>query len=200
MCYSWFLSIARRHEKSIAEMRLALELDPLSILPAICLGEVLMQARQCDAAIEQCRRVIALDSTIWAPYTFMGMAYQQKGQNGEAVEALEKGAELAERDTFAIAALGNALGIVGRTGEAREILEELKARREKAYLSPYWISLVHLGLGETDKALDCLETGYEERAAYMNIIGVYYHFDPVRSHPRFQAIVRKMNLPERKGA
>jgi len=199
MCYSWFLTIARRHEESIAEMRLALELDPLSILPAVCVGEVLMQARQSDAAIEQCRRVIALDATLWAAYTFMGLAYQQKGQDREAVEALEKGAELAERDSFAIAALGNALGIVGRTAEAREILGELRARREKAYLSPYWISLVHLGLGETDQALDCLETGYEERSAYMNIIHVYYHFDPVRGHPRFQDIVRKMNLPERQG-
>lgn len=197
MCYSWFLSISRRHEESVAEMRLALELDPLSIMPAVCVGEVLMQARQSDAAIEQCRRVIALDATMWYSYWVMGVAFQQKGQDQEAVKALEKAAELAERDSVAIAGLGHALGTVGRTGEARQILEELRARREKAYLSPYWISVVHLGLGETDQALDCLERGYEERAAYMNCIHVYCHFDPVRSHPRFQAIVRKMNLPER---
>jgi serine/threonine protein kinase/Tfp pilus assembly protein PilF len=200
MCYSWFLSIARRHEESIAEMRLALELDPLSIIATTCIGEVLMQGRQSDAAIEQCRKAIALDATYWPAYLFMGMAYQQKGQDQEAIKALEKGAELAERDSIAIAALGNALGIVGRKDEAREILQELRTRREKAYLSPYWISLVHLGLGENDKALDCLETGYEERAAYMNIIHVYYHFDPLRSHPRFQDIVRKMNLPQRQGS
>ena len=197
-CYSWFLSLTRRHEESIAEMRLALELDPLSIMPAVCLGEVLMQARQSDAAIEQCRRVIALDATMWDPYRVMGIACQQKGQNQEAVEALERERGRGAR-SFAIAGLGHAWGIVGRTDEAREILEELRARREKAYLSPYWISLVHLGLGETEKALDCLETGYEERAAYMNTIGVYFHFDPVRSHPRFQAIGAKMKLPERKG-
>jgi serine/threonine protein kinase/tetratricopeptide (TPR) repeat protein len=197
MCYSWFLSIARRHEESIAEMRLALELDPLSILPATCIGEVLMFARQSDAAIEQCRMVIALDATYWPAHSFMGMAYQQKGQNQEAVKALEKAAELAERDSIAIATLGNALGIVGRTGEAREILDELRARRQKAYLSPYWISLVHLGLGETDKALDCLEAGYKERAAYMNLIHVYYHFDPVRGHPRFEELLRKMNFPRK---
>ncbi|MBP7707722.1 MAG: protein kinase [Candidatus Aminicenantes bacterium] len=197
MCHSWFLSISRRHEESVSEMRLALELDPLSIMPAVCLGEVLMQARRSDAAIEQCRRVIALDANMWFAYCVMGMAYQQKGQEPQAVDALEKSAELAERDSFAIAALGNALGLAGRTGEARGILEELKARREKAYLSPYWISLVHLGLGETDRALDCLEAGYAERAAYMNIIHVYHQFDPVRGHPRFQAIVRKMDLPDR---
>lgn len=199
MCYSWFLSIARRHDESIAEMRLAQKLDPLSIMPVTCIGEVLMQARQSDPAIEQCRRAIAIDATYWAAYTFLGMAYQQKGRIDEAVEILEKGAELAERDSFAIAALGNALGTADRTGEARGILDELRARREKAYLSPYWISLVHLGLGETGQALDCLEAGYEERAAYMNCIGVYYHFDPVRSHPRFQDIVQKMNLPKGPG-
>jgi serine/threonine-protein kinase len=76
----------------------------------------------------------------------------------------------------------------------------LNSRREKAYLSPYWISLVHLGLGEIDQALDRLEEGFGERAAYMNAISMYFHFDPVRGHPRFQAILRKMNLPERAGA
>jgi serine/threonine protein kinase/Tfp pilus assembly protein PilF len=200
MCFSWFLSVTRRHEESVAEMRLALELDPLSILTAACIGEVLMQARQSDAAIEQCQGVIAVDATYWPAYMFMGMAYQQKGQERQAVEALEKGAELAERDSIAIATLGNALGLFGRTGEAREILAELKSRREKAYLSPYWISIVHLGLGENDEALDCLETGYEERAAYMNAISMYFHFDPIRDHPRFQAIMGKMKLPERKSS
>jgi len=195
MMYSWFLSIVRRHEESIAEMRRALELDPLSILPATCIGEVLMLGRRSDAAIAQCRNVIAIFATFWMPYFMLGIAYQQKGQNEEAVEALEKSAKLAERDSITIAALGHALGTVSRTAEARVILKELKERREKAYLSPFWISLVHLGLGENDKALDCIETGYRERAAYMNMIHIYPHFDPLRSHPRFQDIVRKMNLP-----
>ena len=132
---------------------------------------------------------------MWYSYWVMGIAYQQKCQDQEAVKALEKSAELAERDSVAIAGLGHALGIVGRTAESRVILEELRARRKKAYLSPYWISIVHLGLGEIEKALDCLEDGFEERAAYMNAIGVYSHFDSVRNHPRFQDIVRKMNFP-----
>lgn len=200
MCYSWFLSITRRHEESVAEMRLALELDPLSIMPAVCVGEVLMQARRSDEAIEQSRHVIALDPTMWYAYWVMGVAYQQQGQDQEAIKAFEKAAELAGRDSVAIAGLGHALGTVGRAAEAREILDELRTRRKKAYLSPYWISLVHLGLGETEQALDGLETGYEERAAYMNCIAMYSPFDPVRDHPRFKAILRKMNMPERPSA
>ena len=200
MGYSWFLGIVRRHEESVAEMRRALELDPLSVPAATCVGEELMLARESDAAIDQCRSVIALDATYWVTHFILGIAYQQKGQHREAVEALEKGAALAERDPVAIAVLGHALGTVGRTDEARKILDELLKLRKQAYLSPYWISIVHLGLGENDQALDWLQTGYEERAAYMNAIHMYFHFDPLRSHPRFQDIVRKMGLPERRRA
>ena len=200
MGYSWFLAMVRRHEESVAEMRRALELDPLSVPAATCIGEVLMLARESDSAIDQCRSVIALDATYWGAYLFLGMAYQQKGQHREAVEALEKAAALAEHDPVALAALGHALGTVGRTDEARKILDELLALRKQAYLSPYWISYVHLGLGENDRALDCLQTGYEERAAYMNMINVYFHFDPLRSHPLFQDMVRKMNFPEQRWA
>jgi Tfp pilus assembly protein PilF len=199
MCYSWFLAAVRRHEESITEMRLARELDPLSVLPAACIGEVLMLARQSDAAIEQSRRVMAMDATSGLPLWVMGLAYVQKGQNQEAVEALKKAVSLTGRDPLLIAGLGHALGVAGRTGEARAILEELKARREKAYLSPYWLSMVHLGLGETEQALVCLETGYEERAAYMYLVNVYFHFDPLRDEPRFREIVRKMNFPATPG-
>ena len=176
-------------------MRKALELDPLSVAAASCVGEELMLARRSDEAIAQCRSVIATDATYWLPHFIMGIAYQQKGQDREAVEVLEKSTELAERDPVALAALGHALGKAGRTDEARKILDGLVALRKQAYLSPYWISLILLGLGETDRPLDWLETGYEERAAYMNAINVYFHFDPLRGHPRFQELLRKMNFP-----
>jgi serine/threonine-protein kinase len=124
----------------------------------------------------------------------MGIAYLQKGQNLEAVEVLNKGAMLSERDTVAVAFLGNALGKVGRIDEARDILTELKARRGKGYLSPFWLSMVHLGLGEQDQALDWLLKGYQERAGYMFLVHKYCQFDPLHNNIVFQELCRKMNL------
>ncbi|MCX6564089.1 MAG: hypothetical protein NTU60_10865 [Candidatus Aminicenantes bacterium] len=67
-------------------MRRALELDPLSVAAAACIGEVLMLARESEAAIDQCRSVIAMDASYWVAHSVLGFAYQQKGQHREAVE------------------------------------------------------------------------------------------------------------------
>lgn len=194
MAYSWYLALVNRHEESIGEMKKALELDPLSVAPAACLGEVLMLARKSDLAIKQCKTVIEKEPSYWAPYSFMGVAYLQKGHNEEAVEVFDKGATLAEGDTVAIALLGNCLGTLGRINEARDILTELKSRRAKGYLSPFWLSMVHLGLGEQDQALDWLEKGYQERAGYMWIIHKYCQFDPLHNNLIFQELCKKMKL------
>jgi len=156
MVYSWFLGQQRRPRESIAEMRRALELDPLSISTETCIGEVLMFARETDLAIEQCKNVISKDATYWFTHIILGVAYRQKGQNQEAVEAFEKSVILANRDVLSLAFWGYGLGIIGKSKEAREILNELLGIRKTKYLSPFWIATVHMGLGEYELALDWL--------------------------------------------
>ena len=72
-------------------------------------------------------------------------------------------------------------------------LEELSARR---YVSPYHFAYVHTGLGEHDRAMDWLERAYEERAGAIFGVKGSFLFTPLRSHPRFQALLRKMNLAD----
>ena len=195
MCYAWFLVCTHCHEQSIAEMRQALDLDPLSIAAMTCLGEVLLFAREYDLAIEQSHKAIAFETNYWLPHLYIGMAYQQQGRPPEALEELEKATALAERDPVAVAGLGYAYGASGKTIEARGVLNELLQLRERAYLSPFYIAMIHAGLGEMDRALDWLETGYREHAAYMIALPFWPHFDPLRSHPRFQDLLRRMNFP-----
>jgi TolB-like protein/tetratricopeptide (TPR) repeat protein len=194
MTYSWHLAFTNRHEESIAEMRKALECDPLYVWPAASIGEVLLLAKKSDLAIEQCLKVIERDPEFYMTYWLLGTAYLQKDQNLKAVEAFSKGTIVGERDSSIIAMLGHALGTVGRVHEAREILAELMVRRKESYLSPYWLAMVHIGLGEYDRALDWLQKGYEERAGYMWAIHKYVQFDPLRDNPIFQELCRKMNL------
>jgi tetratricopeptide (TPR) repeat protein len=194
MCYSWYLSIVQCNEESISEMRRALDLDPLSIMVSTCVGEVLMLSRKSDQAIDQCQNVIAIDPTYWVTHYMLGLAHQQKGLFKDAIEALEKATLLAERDPVPLSMLGHAFGTVGRKEEARTILEELLVLRKQSYLSPFWISIVLLGLNEIDEALNWLEAGFAERAAYMNMILRYFHFDILHQDPRFKDLCRRINL------
>jgi hypothetical protein len=62
-------------------------------------------------------------------------------------------------------------------------------------LDAYHVALIHVGLGEKDQALQWLNKAYEDRSAYMVILNVDPWMDPLRSDPRFQALLRRMNFP-----
>jgi hypothetical protein len=57
------------------------------------------------------------------------------------------------------------------------------------------IALMYLRLGEQDRALDWLERGYETHHPGLPSISNRNPFNPLRTHPRFQALLRRMNLP-----
>jgi len=51
-------------------------------------------------------------------------------------------------------------------------------------------------VGEKDEAISWLERGYEVRGGDMVLLKVGPHWDPLRSDPRFQDLLRRMNFPE----
>jgi serine/threonine-protein kinase len=92
------------------------------------------------------------------------------------------------------AQLGEAYAMAGRTEEARGVLRQLEELSTRRYVSPYHMAYVHTGLGEHDRALDWLERAYEERAGGIFGMKGSFLFVPLRGQPRFQALLRKMNL------
>ena len=68
-------------------------------------------------------------------------------------------------------------------------------RARNSLRSPRTISaFVYTGLGEHERALDLLEQAYEERSGAINGIGGSFLLAPIRSYPRFKALLAKMNL------
>ena len=98
-------------------------------------------------------------------------------------------------DQDEIAMLGLVYGLKGSRGEARKRLEKLRRRAERSYVSPVSVALVHVGMGEKDRALDSLEKAYERRDPWMTLLKVFPRLDPLRSDPRFQDLLRRMNFP-----
>ena len=78
--------------------------------------------------------------------------------------------------------------------EARTILGELEEVRARDYVSPVALATIHLGLGDVDKALDWTEVAYDERRGWLAYLKVNPIMDPMRGHPRFEALVTKMKL------
>ena len=101
---------------------------------------------------------------------------------------------LSPDSTLYRAQLGQALARTGETDEAREILRHLEAMSTKQFVSPYHLAYVYTGLGEFDRAMDCLEQAYESRSGGIFGVKGSFLFASLRGQERFQVLLRKMNL------
>jgi serine/threonine protein kinase/Tfp pilus assembly protein PilF len=195
-CYAmWFLLPQGRVERALTEMRRALELDPLDPFYNSLLGYLLHTTGQSEAAVAQFRHAIDLDPTFNFSYMLFSIALTALGRPDESIAAAKKANDLSGGSAATLWVLGSAYGRAGRTDEARQILEELTARRRSTYVSASAFALVYGGLGERDKSLEWIARSIEERdPIIVTSLKTAPAYDRVRSHPAYQALLRKMNL------
>jgi serine/threonine protein kinase/Flp pilus assembly protein TadD len=193
--YSWYLVAIGRSNEGIAEGQRAVDLDPLSPGTNTELGLVLYYAHRYGQAIEQLRKTTDLDPNYWYAHEYLGLAYEQQSQYPEAIAELQKAVQLAGVITEPTAWLARAYAVSGKEAAAQKLLDALKQPSKQAYLFPYDVAMVYAGLGERDQALAWLERAYQERSSFMIALKVDPQLDSLRSDPRFQDLVRRMNFP-----
>jgi TolB-like protein/class 3 adenylate cyclase/Tfp pilus assembly protein PilF len=192
---SWFLSAVRRHEEALVEIEKAVSLNPWDLLTLTHVGYPYYMARQYDRAIVEFDKALAIDPAFFDTHFHLGWAYIHKGMYAEAIAALEKAALLEGRVPRARAGLAYAYARGGRTAEAVAIVEEMKQKSTSHYVSPYCIALAYTGLGRTAEAFESLEAAYQARDVWIIELLVEPGFDPLRSDPRFDDLVRRIGFP-----
>ncbi|MBI3005652.1 MAG: protein kinase [Ignavibacteriales bacterium] len=192
--YGFFLAALGRFPESIREMRLAQELDPLSMEISTDLGWVYYYARQYDQSIDVLQKVLVMDANYWLAHVVLGRAYEERGMTNEALKEFQAARALAEIPEV-IAALAFGLAKSGRKAEAEQTLAELKVLSRRRHVPPYDFATVYLGLGQNHEALTWLERAYEERSYLLTFLRVEPKLDPVRSgYPEYTALLKKMGL------
>jgi TolB-like protein/DNA-binding winged helix-turn-helix (wHTH) protein len=194
--YSELLGEMRRHEEAIAEIRKARGLDPLSLIINCIVGETFRFARRYEQALEQYRKTLEMDPNFAGTHEFLGRAYVEMGEYEKAISELRKGVALSGGSLGIIAELGHAYAVAGKRREAFQILRELKDASKRRYVSPFLMALIYTGLGEKDQGFLWLEKAYEDRSNLMSSLNVDPRFDPLRSDPRFQDLMRRIGLPQ----
>ena len=192
--YADYLKALGRFDAALAEMRIALELDPVSMAVNTGLGHVLYLSRDFDGAIEQYARAVKLDPTFGPAHLWFGRPYLQKGMYDQAIAEIQQSVDSSGGSTISLAVLAHALASAGKEPEARKILGDLLERSRTRYLPSYWIALVFTGLGDINQAMTWLERAYEERSSWLVWIKVEPRFDRLRSEPRFDSLLRRMRL------
>jgi TolB-like protein/DNA-binding winged helix-turn-helix (wHTH) protein/Flp pilus assembly protein TadD len=191
--YAWHLSLLGRYDEAIAEMRKAKSLDPLSLIINADLAELLVIAHFYDESIIQSRKTIEMDPNFALAHNQLAQAYLQKHMNGEAIAELQKAVELSTGCPTCIANLARAYAASGRTSEVGKLLSDLKSHSNGGYSDAAEVSMVYAALGDKDQAMHWLELGYEQR--FNPGVLLRPGFDPLRSDPRFQDLVRRIGFP-----
>jgi tetratricopeptide (TPR) repeat protein len=193
--YAQYLIATGRSDEALAESRRAIELDPLSLRLNTGHGGRLYWARRFDEAIAQCRKTLELDPAYYGARTCLALAYAQRGAQEQAVLELERDGSGSAQTPSALADLGYVYARAGRSKDAHKVITELTNRSSHEYVTPYALALVHAGLGENGRALECLERAGEERSPRLVFLSVEPAFDGLRGDPRFAAVRRKLGLP-----
>jgi TolB-like protein/Flp pilus assembly protein TadD len=192
--YGYFLGVMGRYEEAYTELQRALRLDPVSSIFNAFLGFVYLHAHRYNQAIEQFLKTLELDATSGAAQCGLGWAYCCNAQYEPAIAALRKAIPLWPGSTC-IAWLGEAYATAGYPDEARRVLAQLDQLSKERYVTPYGVARIYAALGEQEEAFRRLETAYQQRAEWMVLLKVDPCFDELRSHPRFQDLLRRMNFP-----
>jgi TolB-like protein/Flp pilus assembly protein TadD len=192
--YSFYLSSQKRDEEARAAILKARELDPLSLIILSNMSNYYQFKRDFEGALAQTSRVLELAPNLPLALLFSGMAHWGIAQYDEAVREYEKLVELAGPGFLGYLAYSYAKA--GRKESARTILDQLNVVSMTQPVPSFQFALVHLGLGEFDEALTWMEKALDERAGgWFPFIRQEAFFDPLRSYPRFQELVKRL-FPE----
>jgi len=175
-----------RQAENVAARRRALELDPFNLRAWAALGYALFLAGELDEAVARLQGTLELDPNWFFARRDLALVDVARGRLNEAIAVFQTIGELGS--------LGHALALAGRSSEAHAVLESLELRARAEYISPYQMSLVHVGLGEHESALRRLEQAFEMRSIDLSGVKADPRFAPLAAEPRFIALLRKLNL------
>ena len=191
--YGHYLELAGRFEEASEETRRGVVLDPTNLIVSSELGWSYYVAHKFDQAIAQWRKTLEMDQNfIYSAYG-LAQAYEQKGMYREALAELER-AQKIENWSWLTAEIACVKALTGEREEAMRIMEELKQRSAREYIDESVIAYIPVALGDKDQAFAWLEKAYQVRAGNLMWMKIEPKFDPLRSEPRFDDLVRRMGI------
>ncbi len=181
-----------RFDEAIALQQRAFELDPLT--HKADLANAFLRAGRNKEALRAARAAVDADPDYPRAHATLGWALFLSGAAEEGLAEIRRAVELAQGADQWLAQAGQAEALLGRMDLAREKLALLRDPARPTPASPYHLAYLHTGLGEADEAIDCLEQAFEEGLGAIYGIQGSFLLAPLRGHPRFQALLRRMRL------
>lgn len=195
--YSLFLVAAGRTDEALREAQRAFELDSLSAVMTAAVARHRYFTRNYPAALMGFEKARRIDPGYFHPHLGAGLTLLALDRPREASDVLQQALDLVGgAHPLSLAFLHVALARAGDTTAAPRALRILSGLREQGVYVPYeYDATLHIARGSLEDALDALDAAYENRSSVMAYLNVHPIADPLRGHPRFQALVERVGLP-----
>jgi TolB-like protein/DNA-binding winged helix-turn-helix (wHTH) protein len=192
--YAEFLSWQGRFEEAFAESELARQLDPLSLIIASDYATILYNSRQYDNSLKQCRSVLELDPNYERAQGMMIPSYVQLGRYAEAVDAVNREAD--RGGSWILAWKVVVYSRAGHVEEARRALTKLEQDAGSRTNGTATLLIAYSGTGQKERVIELLQKAYSEHSNAVLQIKVDPMYDPMRSDPRFEDLLRRVGLQQ----
>ena len=200
--HHWFgdstLPALGQFDRANAEVKRALELDPLSVVYNVDAGTVYWITGRYQEAVAQFRKAIEMDPRNYTAHWGLGQALERVGDLAGAIAEYEKSTQL-DDDPLPFGLLGAAKAKAGNRAAALAILNRLEDVTKHRYVPDYSFALVHLALGEKDQAMKWLESSFAKHQPDLNWIRVDPDLGPLHGDPRFEVLAERI-VPAREFA
>jgi TolB-like protein/Tfp pilus assembly protein PilF len=190
--YSHYLMFMKRPEEAMAQIQRALELDPLNAFFQAFYGLDLQMVGRNDEAIAQFRKALITSPHLPFARNNLAQTFFNKGMYADSLA--ERKADWAG-DRELEEALAQGFAQSGYRGAMRRAADIWAARSRTTYVGPTYIASLYMTAGEKERTLEWLEKAFEARDPNLPYVSAKPTYDSLRSDPRFQDLLRRMNLP-----
>ena len=196
--HQWFglsLGYMGRYEEGFTEVKRAVRLDPHPMTFQILGGILFFAARRFNQAAEQFEKALETDARFAQAHSMLGLMYAYLSKPEPGIAHARRAVELSKGAPFFVAMLGGVYAAAGYREEAQNILDQLQELAKQRYVQPYAVGVLCAALGKENEALRWLETAYLGHDPLMVCLKTDPRFDNLRSDPRLQDLLRRMNFP-----
>jgi DNA-binding winged helix-turn-helix (wHTH) protein/TolB-like protein len=193
--YAHCLGVMGRVDEALSEMRRAHELDPLSVVINRDLGRTYLFAHQYDDAFRHSQDVVNLDPSSARDHSLLARLYEATGSYDKAIDEYLK-ADALSQTAETVAALRGAWAASGWKGYWEKRLEIANERAKHAYVPAEEIAEIYARLGQKDSAIVWVQKACEMRSMNPYYLKLDPMYDPLRSDPRFGALLNRMGFSQ----
>jgi len=193
--YAICLSDLGRWDAAAREYRRALELDPASYRLNLDFLRLLIDAHRYPEAVVQLQKTVELDPNQSGVYMMAGILYEAMGRKAEAAAAFLDSDRRSGHDAAQTAAFASAIAAHGLPGYWQALFERVEQEAKRGPVSLLWHARVCVWAGRKSEALALLDAAFAQHNPQLVAIKAGTVWDPLRSEPRFQSLLRRMNFP-----